>query len=79
MNWIANRLGGMLRGRNDKFNLYFGGILACEMHCEISSGYSVRKGQVQRYCFAKAFYGTVQPLRLKGPEGNLGLCGQGLF
>jgi len=30
------------------------------------------EGQVQGYCFTKGFYGTVQPLRLDGPEGKLG-------
>lgn len=32
---------------------------------------AAKKGQVQGYCFAKAFYGTVQPLRLQGLRGNL--------
>ena len=31
-----------------------------------------KKREVQGYCFGKAFYGTVQPLRLEGPEVNLG-------
>jgi len=31
-----------------------------------------QKAEVQGYCFWKAFYGTVLPLRLEGPEGKLG-------
>ena len=42
------------------------------MQSEAFSANPARRGKVQGYCFAKAFYGTVQPLRLVGPEGNLG-------
>ena len=43
------------------------------------SAEAAKKGQVQGYCFAKAFYGTVQPLHAETPEGKVELCGQGLY
>jgi hypothetical protein len=32
---------------------------------------AAKKSQVQGYCFAKAFYGTVQPLHAETPEGKV--------
>jgi hypothetical protein len=60
------------------YNLHLDGMLACGMQTEASGG-SRQKGQVQGYCLAKAFYGTVQPLHAEAPEGKVGLCGQGLY
>jgi hypothetical protein len=56
----------MPRRRSSRYNAQFGGKLARGMQ-----GWPTRKGLVQGYCFGKAFYGTVQPLLLAGPEGNL--------
>lgn len=67
------------RRRKDETNLcnlhFFGGVER-GMQTEVTGG-SCQKGQVQGYCFAKAFYGTVQPLHTEAPEGKVELCGQG--
>jgi len=46
-------------------------MLACRMLRELA-GEAGNEGQVRGTVLPKGFYGTVQPLRLDGPEGKLG-------
>ena len=69
---------GVPWGVQVRANRYFDSVLARDMLFAVTGCWRQKGGsKVQGYCFGKAFYGTVQPLRLEGPEVNLGLCGQG--
>ena len=69
---------GKRKDETNLCNLHFVGGVARGMQFGAAGG-SCQKGQVQGYCFANAFYGTVQPLHTEAPEGKVELCGQGLY
>ena len=68
---------GVPWGVQVRANRYFDSVLARDMLFAVTGCWRQKGGsKVQGYCFGKAFYGTVQPLRLEVQKSTLGCVGK---